>query len=206
MYQVYLYSYTSTDFSFCRLHELEEQELESFGSVSRKIDFALSRHFIREVCSEKLDLDLYSEPLLKEGLGRPYFKSLRDKGYEVSVSHTKGFVAFVVSQSKVLGLDIELLREIPEKTMRRICSEEDLSLSKNYVKTWTRKEALGKAFGEGMQLGLKNFSVFKDEVFCKGEKVFLHTEAFKGLCISLASSDEALFEIVYKPLSSDKET
>ena len=78
-----------------------------------------------------------------------------------SVSHSGPYVVCAVAE-KPIGVDIEPLRRISPKMMRRSCTEEELGYirigdsgaDRRFLEVWTAKEALFKLTGRGPLLSL----------------------------------------------------
>lgn len=82
--------------------------------------------------------------------GKPFF---RDSLKNVSISHTKGYSAVIVSDSVEPGIDIELRTHRAAKIVSRYLSEKELSAYPNGIDydsatiRWSAKECVYKIFG-----------------------------------------------------------
>lgn len=97
----------------------------------------------------------------KEPKGKPYF--LHNKNIHFSISHTKDYIAIVISPSRV-GIDIESLREVKMDLVQRFFHPNEMSylinqnadcVDKAFTQLWTIKEAYVKMTGTGIA---NNFS------------------------------------------------
>jgi 4'-phosphopantetheinyl transferase len=90
--------------------------------------------------------------------GKPF---LEDGSLEFNLSHSGALALIAVARGRRVGVDIELIRPMPEvdAVARRTCTAEELAtlmaLSRGdreraFFALWTRKEALSKATGEGI--------------------------------------------------------
>ena len=83
--------------------------------------------------------------------GKPY---LADQSYHIGISHTKGYVAVILSKEKEVAVDIEHISPRVEKIKERFISEEEeRNLSKenelhHLLLHWSAKESLFKILDE----------------------------------------------------------
>jgi phosphopantetheinyl transferase len=118
--------------------------LQSFPLENRKQEWLSARILLKEILREEKEI-LYRPD------GRPYFA---DHSYQLSISHTKGYVAVALNEKRPVGIDIERvssrIRRVRERFMndeekRHLPSgNEDLGL----LLYWSAKESLFKALGE----------------------------------------------------------
>ena len=90
--------------------------------------------------------------------GKPY---VEDGWLEFNLSHSDALALVGVARGRRVGVDIEAIRPIPdlEHLVSRICTADELATlaglearqrERAFFAMWTRKEALGKATGEGI--------------------------------------------------------
>lgn len=104
--------------------------------------------------------------------GKP---SLAERGFELefNLAHSRGLALYAVTRGGPVGVDVEYIR--PELAAERIAerffsAEETAALralprqeqSAAFFRCWTRKEALLKAWGQGLAFGLDRFTVSCD--------------------------------------------
>ncbi|MCK8521587.1 4'-phosphopantetheinyl transferase superfamily protein [Aquimarina sp. D1M17] len=121
---------------------------------------------------------LYGRLLLKEGMlrlgyddslesmkrtkyGKPYFEGFP---FGFNISHSGKYVVCVIStdENENLGVDIEQIKPIVFDDFKCVFSYEERKKIDSYEKFytfWTRKEAIVKADGRGMQIPLNNVDV-----------------------------------------------
>ncbi len=124
--------------------------------------------------------------------GKPMIKS--PEGYGISVSHSGGIVAAVISKGNV-GLDIEERKERDRTRLLSFFHESERD--SDFYDMWTKKESYGKLTGEGvyMQKGkrLPDGMVFIDI----SDKVSeLAGKDFEGK-ICMESKNEGSIEVIY---------
>ena len=146
--------------------------------------------------------ELRYEPLcayaaLLHGLGRLYgWKSLPDVCYaaygkpefagypevQFNISHTRG-AALVGIHDKPIGVDIERIRPVSERTMQRIAGT---SSSREFFENWVRRESRGKWDGTGLAAMRPECSpAMAGERFC-----FVDTFPGYVACVCTHSQDE----------------
>lgn len=93
--------------------------------------------------------------------GKPFLEGELSRGVQFNASHSGDMVAVAVSRGRTVGIDIEAIRDnIPEPDpVLRFFSTAETAAIQNlrgrakaelFLRTWTRKEALLKATGEGI--------------------------------------------------------
>lgn len=92
--------------------------------------------------------------------GKPYFE---DQTINISISHTRGYVAVILSQSPLLGIDIEYISDRVKRIRSRFISESEYIDPENEVLHlllhWSGKETMYKALSRN-KIDLKdNFHI-----------------------------------------------
>ncbi|GAB6066717.1 4'-phosphopantetheinyl transferase superfamily protein [Methylothermus subterraneus] len=116
----------------------------------------------------------------REPLGKPYL--LGDQRLAFNLSHSQDKMLLAVAQSREIGVDMEILRPLKElERLARRClapsewqawqalAEEEQLLA--FLRFWTCKEALAKASGQGLSIGLSRL------VFALGKGLVAAPEA-----------------------------
>lgn len=111
--------------------------------------------------------------------GKPYFPAHEDVHF--NISHTRGAV-LVGIHDKPIGVDIERIRPVSERTMKRIA---DVITEKEFFESWTRRESRGKWGGTGVAMMREGASPA-----VLGER-FEYVETFPGYvaCVCTHSDD-----------------
>lgn len=97
-------------------------------------------------------------------------------GAQFNVSHSADWVAIAITNTCRVGIDIELIRPIPDyeeiahayfspAELRSLLSVPEGERETAFFRCWTRKEALVKAHGIGLSADLKRFSVTFDKPY-----------------------------------------
>lgn len=141
-------------------------ELEKrFKSEERRLEFLSVRALLREMlkmrgCSnEKLDK---MSDIRHNQAGKPLME-----GFHVSVSHTKGFVAVIISRKQEVAVDIEYFDErvkrVATKFLRKDEKANDLD---SLLVHWCAKETMFKLFSEDnlqfQEMRVKPFDTMSD--------------------------------------------
>lgn len=111
---------------------------------------------------------------------------------QISISHTKGLVCCAVSRQPV-GVDCEYFRRVPERVMRRVCTENELrdirqaaDPDARFLQYWTLKESISKKRGTGLGESFQAYEIrFEgDRPLCPGHR--LRAERTDGFFIAAA--------------------
>lgn len=107
-----------------------------------------------EGCLKQLPVFHYDED------GKPRLSNYPDLHF--NISHCKKAVAVALHDAEV-GIDVECRRAVSQALMERVCNAEELSLIRSsadaeleFIRLWTRKEALLKCMGVGIREDLRN--------------------------------------------------
>lgn len=117
-----------------------EQELNRFVSERRKMEWTSVRVLLYSMLQEDKEIAYSSE-------GKPY---LADHSFFISISHTKGYVAVILSSQAPVGIDIEQYgQRVHRVTDRYIRPDEQVGVYKDdtvwgLLLHWSAKEAIFK--------------------------------------------------------------
>lgn len=175
-----------------------ESDYNCYVSVHALLRIELSKFLGTEANSFRIDEAKNGKPFIP-GVDLPF-----------SISRTKNLFVFVIGRSgQFLGIDIEQIK--PEIDLNDISrnyfsiKEQQLILSfdrivdqnRTFFEIWTRKEALLKAVGIGINTNLSNIQVLEGENSIDIEGVQINAGSFKimtvminGALISIASSND----------------
>lgn len=126
--------------------------------------------------------------------GRPYL----DGGPQISISHSGNYVLTAVADRPV-GVDGEVLREIPDRLPRRVMSDGEYAFYREngadphvFFTLWTLKESYYKYLGRGLP-GFPNQTKFRYEDGrweLAGSSLRFFTEDKKDLLIALCCDEQ----------------
>lgn len=118
--------------------------LQKISTENRKREWLAVRVLLRDMLQEEKQIGYLSS-------GRPY---LVDGTFQISISHTKGYVAAGLHPQLPIGIDIEYLSSRVRKIRSRfLTDDEDKNISGEYEDAhlllhWSAKEALFKVLRE----------------------------------------------------------
>ncbi len=176
------------DFSLeklCSLLDFSEIERSKrYHQAKDRKQYILSQALKRLVCAGYVEVPPkqlrfsfgeYGKPFCIDE-GTPYF----------NISHSKNWVALGVCLEFELGVDIEFPRAIDYLSiMKKVCDERQLDQNshideKGFLRIWTQKEAIAKALGSGLAVGMKNIPCNPEKesqyIVFKGKKFFLKSQ------------------------------
>ncbi len=166
---------------------------------ARLISYLLLREIYRRI-GERMDPLV---GLLYDENGRPSVGQALD----VNWSHTENYVVLAVAWDLRVGVDLEELGPVDLKVAEECLHPEELEKlriapdpSRMFLEIWTRKEAVAKADGRGLQIGLSRFSVLADTTH--GLERVWHIKSFTlgfAQAGALAASADFDFELEYVP-------
>ncbi len=130
------------------LDQLEHKDrylptIEKMGE-HRRCEWLSVRLLLKKMLGEEIEIAYLPS-------GKPY---LTDSSYYISISHTKGYVAAIASQTRRVAIDIEQIATRVERVKERFMSEEEianLSTTEPLIHLllhWSAKESLFKLLDE----------------------------------------------------------
>lgn len=175
------YKILTDDFDYTNQEELYAQMPDNIKAV------------LSEKSSIKRMMSLQGWKLLNDNLPSPELLSqvkfkvkgkpfIPDSDIHFNISNTKGAIVAIIHDAPI-GVDLERYREPREIIYKRVfCQEEidSIKTAEDFTNLWTRKESVVKLFGGGISMGLKEFSVLKDEVVAFGKKVKISKIEIEG--------------------------
>ncbi len=109
-----------------------------------------------------------------------YHKPLIGCGLHFNISHSERLVVCALSTHQDVGIDAELLHELPESLFYPILSREesatlngiDCDRSKILFDCWTKKEAIVKGIGAGLHIDIEKINTLCQPVATQGSNWF----------------------------------
>ncbi len=121
----------------------EKIQFEKINNQSRKTEWICTRLLLSNLTS--INTSIYYN-----NFGKP---ELNTGDYKISVSHSKKFVAILLSKNKTPGIDIEQITDRPQKIKHKfLTTNEQQWCTTNFELTtaWSAKETIYKIFGPGL--------------------------------------------------------
>jgi phosphopantetheinyl transferase len=165
---------------------LTDAEYLTAKTEQKKLELLCSRVAIRHLAA---GLDVDFDGIKKDKHGKPY---LVGTPWQMSITHSKMFMAVVMHPSKAVGVDIERPQEKMWRIKERLFTSaeiidigDDLNRMSIY---WSAKEALYKLYGRRGTDFRENLKVFQEDKQLKGEIIMpdhhkihnLYVEAIDG--------------------------
>lgn len=152
---------------------LDAAELARAGrrpTAAKRAAFVLARAALRRVLAECLGETPQSIEFSIGQHGKPALAGAAGAGLQFNLSHSHELALIAVARDVELGVDIEYMREIADmpRLARRSFSEHEVAVLEAlppaqrhaaFFRCWSRKEAVIKANGRGISLGLGAFDV-----------------------------------------------
>lgn len=133
----------------------KSRSLPDFLNVKKSLGSIFGRLLLEYALNKEYSLSLSELEIVCTPLGKPYFVQRPD--IKFSISHSKSCAACILSEYDC-GIDIENIRDFPEKVLKRVCSKTELEFisssdDKNAAAflLWTLKESYSKTTGEGIR-------------------------------------------------------
>lgn len=123
--------------------EMYTEELGSFKSEGRKLEWLAVRVLLYTLTGEVCTIQYHIN-------GKPYFAN---STVQLSISHTKGYVAVIVSADHEVGIDIEQMGDRVCRVAHKFMKEDELLLdsslrTKGLLLIWSAKETIFKCMNE----------------------------------------------------------
>jgi 4'-phosphopantetheinyl transferase len=152
------------DFHFSETLSTEERDrCARFVRAVDRARYAQAHEFLREALSRFSGIAPSDWQFARGEFGRPAIAGpAPGMDIEFNLSHTRDWAAVVITHRVPCGIDIELIRPVPEMLdiTRRFAAEEFRALEeldesmrpRRFFELWTEKEAWAKACGRGLSL------------------------------------------------------
>jgi 4'-phosphopantetheinyl transferase len=153
------------------LSDEEKQRADRFVFDRDRNRFIVARATLRTLLAERLKVDPKSIELSYGEFGKPYLAGqFAYSELAFNVSHSEDVAVFAITCGREVGIDVEAIVDMKDRDevaghcfsarevdAYRSLDEEDRTLG--FYNCWTRKEALVKALGDGLNFSLADFDV-----------------------------------------------
>jgi phosphopantetheinyl transferase len=173
------------------LNEYDRQQFDNIASDKRKTEFLGIRIAFKELFNKEMDIRYDAD-------GKPY---LLDHSFQISVSHSKKWIAVIAHPARSVGIDIECRSDKIQKLYKRFLSEteqKELSDGENISQlqlAWSAKEVLFKIIGKEAVDFSKQLRVFAFEPKMNGEMQAVHIPTEKRYQLSYIQT--STYSLVY---------
>ena len=124
----------------------EQEELAGITHPAQRVEWLACRVVIQQIIEAQ---GMHYQGLQKDEYGKPFLIGLP---WHISLSHTNGWAAAVVHQSRPVGIDIEPIREQFRRVVPRVLSTDEIVHAAGDLNRlavyWCAKEALYKLYGK----------------------------------------------------------
>ncbi|MBQ7485643.1 MAG: 4'-phosphopantetheinyl transferase superfamily protein [Oscillospiraceae bacterium] len=135
---------------------------ESMRHEADRLRTEAGEYLARRMLAQRMDCAMEAVPLRWDEAGKPFVEG---GAWHVSISHSGAYAVCAVDRRPV-GVDLETVRTVDEKFMRRVCTEAELSYlaggdgsPERFWELWTAKEAVFKLTGAGPLLRLSKLAL-----------------------------------------------
>ena len=140
----------------------ETARANKYRFPEHKRRFIVARGILRQLLGNYLDISPNDLKFEYGDRGKPHvLGSNTCKALQFNISHSEEYALFGFTSDRLIGVDIEYLREMPDavKIAKRFFSPKEYDLIRNlnakqqcqaFFKLWTAKEAYFKAIGTGL--------------------------------------------------------
>ena len=121
-----------------------KEKMQHLSAKGRRLEWLSVRALLKSLCGEEKQIEYYPS-------GMPY---LSDQSFYISISHTRGYVAVILSAQKKVGIDIEQYGERILKLGAKFLSEQEIKAVNpdkevyHLLLYWSGKETVFKVLGE----------------------------------------------------------
>lgn len=139
-------------------------------SEIRKLEFFSVRVLLYEMLRRECGLGVQMAELAHNDAGKPLLE-----GFHVSISHTKGYVALILSRGREVAVDIEYMSHRVEKVASRFMRQDESAAGVvELLVHWCGKETVYKLFSEDnldyMEMRVVSFDVLSTKT-CRIENL-----------------------------------
>lgn len=124
-----------------------------YKSNARRMEYICERALLKDMMNGRIENIFHNED------GKP----MLNNGLNISISHTRGYIAIILSETKNVGIDIEYVSDRVEKIASRFMREDESADDiMSLLVHWCAKETLYKLFSSE-HLDFMNIKVNIDE-------------------------------------------
>lgn len=166
----------------------------------KKAETKNGRELLAYALKKNFGIDFDEASVAKNRYGKPYLSD-NDKVH-FNISHSGSYVA-VMTADREIGIDIQIVRPVRERTVKKICSESEYALvyskedsDRCFIQLWTLKESYIKAIGRGMSFPMNEANFSLEELPCdtygrlSNQKGIYFTKNYEDFVISACVIDE----------------
>ncbi len=168
-------------------NELERSKRFIFDKDKKR--FIITHGILRLILSRYIHLDSKTIYFAREKKGKPVIKNPENNDIRFNLSHSGKYIIYALTRGREVGIDIQYMKDMPDsdRIVKRFFSNKEINeyfelpaaiRKRAFFTCWTRKEALIKAIGEGLNMPLNSFSVSPNPGI--KSKIEIHDGRFSG--------------------------
>ena len=157
-----------------RVTATEAARARDMGSARRRRELLACRGALRRILAAALGIDPLAVPIVEGAHGKPVLASGVLPSIGFNVSHSGDRFVIALARGAAPGVDVERIRPRPRPRLDRLARRFFSPAERRAVaaapdptgafyRVWARKEAVIKADGRGVAIGLARFDVSADE-------------------------------------------
>lgn len=154
-----------------------------YKSNARRMEYICERALLKDMMNGRIENIFHNED------GKP----MLNNGLNISISHTRGYIAIILSETKNVGIDIEYVSDRVEKIASRFMREDESADDiMSLLVHWCAKETLYKLFSSE-HLDFMNIKVNIDETVSA-------TNLFDNITVPLYVESTSNYVLTYSML------
>lgn len=171
-----------------QLHPVYEQQISLHKSIARQIEKLAIYSLLDEMTySTSFSLIQYNED------GKPFYE-----GYKISISHTKGYAALILSKERAVSIDIEYFSRRVERIFSRFIRPDEQSHTLNEkLINWSAKETVYKYYS-AQHLGFFAIRLLPYEVKKSGMVIVDNLKTEEHLTVYYRMTPDYVLTYTYK--------
>ncbi|AFH50190.1 Phosphopantetheinyl transferase [Ignavibacterium album JCM 16511] len=189
---IYSINITEPEYDFQKLKEVfsqdEKERVSDYKFIKDRERAIVTFYFRRRILSEYTGKRPEELSFKKNNSGKPLIDIPEYDHLKFNYSHSGEMIIYAISKDSEIGVDIELVKEIPDMNalVENYFSKEEIQVFKNmdnrndqtnlFYKIWTRKEALVKASGKGISDDLSQINIITDKPDFNNPQKFFYRE------------------------------
>lgn len=189
--EIHIYTINTSEWKY-NLQKLEEslsqdekERVSNYKFIKDRERSILTFYIRRKILSEYTSRSPEELSFKKNYSGKPYLDLPEYEHIKFNYSHSGDFIIYAITKDSEIGVDIEFVKEIPDMNalVENYFSSEEINVFKSmnnrndqinfFYKVWTRKEALVKSLGTGLNDEISQINLITDKSdFNKTQKFF----------------------------------
>ena len=175
-----------------------KSEVMKYRNIKDQVRSLVGKLMLRKALTEEGHSPQDLEDIQKDQFKRPYLNSEID----FNISHSESYVVLAIANTGKVGIDVEKIRPVDPERFRFWQNQHDAPNTSDedrlhfFFKVWTKKEAVTKAVGRGIQIPFSEITIEHYLAKYQGEFWYLYPiDLDKEYESHVASSDRREIQI-----------